>query len=132
MEAAIYAKLAATSAVTNLVSTRIYPMRLPQSGSLPAIVYQRISTNEIVTHDGASNLAEARLQVTAWATTYISAIAIATAIRNTLQGAAFTAASITIQGCFLDDSRHNYIAPDDGGDTGAYSVSLDFMIWHEI
>jgi hypothetical protein len=35
----IYSKLSGTAGVTSLVSTRIYPMLIPQNASLPAVAY---------------------------------------------------------------------------------------------
>lgn len=43
IEDVIYSRLQATSAVTDLVSTRVYPVRRPADASLPLIVYERLS-----------------------------------------------------------------------------------------
>ena len=40
---AIRTRLLSVSAVTDLVSTRIYPLTLPQGVTLPAVRYQRVS-----------------------------------------------------------------------------------------
>ena len=38
-----YSRIQATSAVTDLVSTRVYPIRRPADAALPLIVYERMS-----------------------------------------------------------------------------------------
>jgi len=43
IEDVIYSRLQATSAVTDLVSTRCYPVQRPADASLPLIIFQRIS-----------------------------------------------------------------------------------------
>jgi hypothetical protein len=43
IEDVIYSRLQAVSGVTDLVSTRVYPLRRPADASLPLIVYQRMS-----------------------------------------------------------------------------------------
>ena len=43
IEDVIYSRLQATSAVTDLVSTRVYPVRRPADASLPLIVFDRMS-----------------------------------------------------------------------------------------
>ena len=60
IDAALRAKLAATSAVTALVSTRIYPDELPQGSTLPAIRYSLISD---VPDRHVPGFREARVQV---------------------------------------------------------------------
>jgi hypothetical protein len=42
IEDVIYSRLQATSAVTDLVSTRVYPIRRPADASLPLIVFDRV------------------------------------------------------------------------------------------
>lgn len=43
IEDLLYSRLQATSGVTDLVSTRVYPIRRPADASLPLVVFQRMS-----------------------------------------------------------------------------------------
>jgi hypothetical protein len=45
---------------------RIYPMRLPQSPTYPAITYQNVSDTEEYSHGGRSGLQVARVQFSIW------------------------------------------------------------------
>ena len=73
--------LAAQSTVTDLVSTRIYPNRLPDNPTVPAVVYQRISTlNELASGDVP--LRRIRLQVDCWGDRYEDVVAVAEAIHT--------------------------------------------------
>ena len=75
------------SAVTTLVSTRVYMLVLPQSPTWPAVRVAVIDEPLETTVDGEQELARARVQVDAWidATTadpYTAAIALADAIHG--------------------------------------------------
>lgn len=83
----IYAKLTADAGVTALVSTRVYPVTVPQAEGTnlyPAIVYSDDyaphSNNKITstTHDRCT------LTITSWASSYDDASAIDVAVRAAL------------------------------------------------
>lgn len=76
------AGLAAATGVTALVSTRIYPVFLPQHPTYPAISYQRISSSG---QDGTSNRKLSRWQINCWASTYAGAQALAAAVKAALE-----------------------------------------------
>lgn len=63
IDAALRAKLAAATAVTTLVSTRIYPDELPQGTVLPAIRYSLVSD---VPDRRVPGFREARVQVSVY------------------------------------------------------------------
>ena len=56
METAIYDILINTVSVTDVVSTRIYPSRIPQGETLPAVTFQRIGNEPEDDKDGPSTL----------------------------------------------------------------------------
>ena len=82
LEESICTKLLASTAVTALTSTRLYPIFLPQNTTYPAQTYQRISTMPINTISGYSYLENARIQIDSWATSYS---AVKTLARATLK-----------------------------------------------
>jgi hypothetical protein len=87
LEQALRTRLAAYTNLTTLVGTRIYPLRLAQSPTLPAVTYQRISTVPVqALSAAASAMIRTRMQVTAWATTYAGAQSVAAQIRACLDG----------------------------------------------
>lgn len=130
IEQGLYHFLTNTAGITALVSTRIYPNKLPQTVTLPAITYQRISTPRIHTHDtsGKTGTAHPRFQFDAWGTSYASCKAVADAIRAALNGYRGTmggADPVTVQGALIDDERY-----DNSPDTGMERIMSDFIIWH--
>lgn len=70
-----------------LISGRVYPLRLPQSATLPAVTYQRVSTPRELTHDQASGgLAMPRFQFTVIAENFDTAKGIVAQLRAALNG----------------------------------------------
>ena len=102
----IYAKLTATAGVTNLVSTRVYPMLMPQKAVYPAIVYS-VSNRPLdaTMKDRAAYHDVSTVSFTYWADiqfgqdAYTSLDAIDAAVRTTLDFVSATAGSVTVEMC---------------------------------
>lgn len=71
--------------VAGLVGTRMWPVRLPQKPTLPALVYQRISGVRIENLRGPASAAEPRYQIDAWAVTVAGAQELGAAVRRRLE-----------------------------------------------
>lgn len=90
-ETVAYAALNAASAVTGLVSTRIYPDFVPQEKDLPAVAINRAATEFINTIHGSAPLGSiATLEVWCMASTRSAAEAVADAVVATLAAAGFS------------------------------------------
>lgn len=102
----IYAKLTATAGVTNLVSTRVYPMLMPQKQVYPAIVYS-VANRPLDANmkDRAAYHDQATVSFTYWADiqfgqdAYTSLDAIDSAVRTALDFVSATAGSVTVETC---------------------------------
>jgi hypothetical protein len=81
-----YAYLSTYSGLTNLISTRLYPDRLPEEPTLPAVVYLRVSGRRLAVQVGPGTGPAVRMQYTVFATTRASARAIADQIIAALDG----------------------------------------------
>jgi hypothetical protein len=126
MEAALIAKLLASTAVTNLVSVRINWSRRPQGAALPAIVLHRIDGTPDVHHAGASGLVVSRVQVDCWGASYGSAKAVARAVETAITAQTFTQGAVRFDVILIDSER------DDSTDetTPLFRTSLDLMVHH--
>jgi hypothetical protein len=100
----IYAKLTADAGVTALVSTRIYPVFIPQDAEYPAITYSAVYTpadntkTDDATHDNCA------LTLRCWAAKYDDATEIDIAVRAAidyvdLSGAGVSAGGVTVDVC---------------------------------
>lgn len=107
LEDAIYARLTAVSAVTDLVSTRIYPVK-KDSGvrvTWPYIIYSTVYTEPVraMVDDTGMFISSVRFDI--WSKdsgAFDSGVAIATAVRGALQRWEGTAGTITVDHVFLD------------------------------
>lgn len=125
LEEAVYSRLSTSVAVAALVSTRIYPQKIPQEAALPAVAYARISALRVKAHAAPTGLARARMQVMCVARSYSDVKVLATAVRKSMEGVMGTVGGLVIQGSWLETDADEY-----GDAEGLYSVRQDFMVWY--
>lgn len=121
LEESIFSHLSTVAAITTYVgassSARIYPVYLPQDPTLPAMSYQRISSQPQASMGGFCNLDNPRIQIDCWATSYSAVKGMAEAVRDAMMSAAaFNALEISDQDLFEPDLE-------------IYRVSIDFSCW---
>lgn len=133
IEEAIFHLVSNDAGVTALLGSgtacRVYPKKLPQTPTLPAVVYHRIDTPREHSQQGASELAHPRFQFDCWAETRSGAKAVADAVRLALdgfQGSMGSAPGIDVSGAFAEDESDEY---DD--DVKQFMSRLDVIVWHE-
>lgn len=80
----LYTKLGATSAVTAICSTRIYPLTIPQKVQYPAVVVTIIANEPSDTKTEASTLDAWRVQIDSYAATALLAQQLDSAIRTAI------------------------------------------------
>ena len=119
-------KLANTAGVTDLVSTRIWPLRIPQDADLPAIAYQQISGPREYSHGGAVGLCQARVQITIQGKSYRQAMAVAQQMRITLEAFSGTWDDLTVTSVFLANEYDGWAQT-----LGAAVVRQDYLIRFE-
>lgn len=128
-EKIIRALLTGDAGVTALVATRIYPPASVQAPTYPALIYELISDvpSPTMTAVAGLDVYTARVQVTAYATTYAGARALADAVRLAchLQSGAiagYQVASVLMIGR----------GPDDYGlEPTAHLLPLDFQVVYQ-
>jgi len=84
IETGLRTHLINNAAVSALVGSRVYPMRLPHGFTLPAISYQRISGPRQYDSIGATGRVHPRFQVDCWAETYAGVRDLANKVRLAL------------------------------------------------
>lgn len=127
LEQAVFNRLSTYASLMALVSTRIYPLALPQNGTYPAVTYFRVSSPRIRTF-GTNLGASTRLQVSCWARSYLAAKGVADQVIAALDGFSGTlggVGGVPVLALDLDNETDIY-EPE----TGLYHVPLDFTIWH--
>lgn len=84
IEEAIYSRLTGSTALTDLVSTRIYPSEAPQDAANPRIVYWRVSNPMEFLLNSSDELLAPRFQFDIYSTSFSQARSIARQVRTRL------------------------------------------------
>jgi hypothetical protein len=121
----VYTVLAATAGVTALVGNRIYPVQAPTNAQLPYLVYQRIATEPVVTHEQtdaqrAFHLDGCHFQFTAIATTVLAAATIIYQARLAVEHSA------GLQAVWLNEYNIPRIE-----ESQAFGHAADFLVWKD-
>ena len=88
-----------------LVGSRVYPVLIPKSATLPAVSLQVVSNLPSDTKSGVSTVDLIRLQVDSYGTTYATAAAVDEAVRGAIDKYAGT---VNVTGSGLAASGVNY------------------------
>ncbi len=124
IEAALYYKLSNTTAITDLVSTRIYPVMAAQSGGGDYIRYAKVSGTPHHTMQTPAGLRWARFSFLCSASTFSAAKALAAAVLATLDGLTGAVSGVTIGSCLSEDEVD--LEFDDAA--RMYDRAVDFMV----
>ncbi len=130
IEQALKYHLVNTTGITDLVSTRVYFIKAPQDATQPYIALQKISDVMLHSHDGPSKLAEARFQLSCYATTYAAVKGVAAAIQAAIDGYTGTmggAGGVFVGRCFWDNETDLGFSDD----LKLYGVAVDYIISHQ-
>jgi hypothetical protein len=110
----------------SLASMSIYRYVIPQNAPLPAMTLALIDGQRIHSHNGASGLAETRIQISCWSEDNDEeAEQIGDSVRLVLDGYKGHWGNISIDNSSLD--QHRTIYEDDAG---VYQVILEFLVWY--
>jgi hypothetical protein len=120
LESKIYTALSGSTkiTVTSSISTRIYPLIVPQESPFPVITYTRISGGQQNDLFGYSNLENPRIQIDCWAKTYKEVKTIAANVHDVMYAVTtFRAIQISDMDFYENDVE-------------LYRESMDFKIWN--
>jgi len=107
------------------ITCRIYPVRLPQNWTAPAITYQRISGSRLHHLNGPAGRAHPRIQFDIMGDTYASVRSVGDKLRIALDGYAGSMGSETVGVATIENDFDGYLS-----DTDTFRISMDFTIWH--
>ena len=128
LDEALYARLSTYAGLIALTSTRIYPMELPQTPTLPAITYYRVNApTEHVMGETISDIERATYRIQCWGATMTSARAVADQVIAALDGFKGLLGGALGVRCWI--TRTNSLDLDDP-DTSWMRRILDFELWN--
>lgn len=127
VEQMLVKELQATSGVTALVGTRIYPQAAPQGTTEDYVTYELVTGRPVQDHGGSGGLHRARVSFLCHAATYANAKAVATAIRAVLDGFRGTMQGVPVGMLLLE------MEADAGFDdeTRMHVVAVDFRMFYQ-
>ncbi|HUT92365.1 MAG TPA: DUF3168 domain-containing protein [Thermoguttaceae bacterium] len=129
LETIIQARLEATTALTNAVSTRIYRYQRPRASALPAVTFQRINTHISNYSTGALTTKNATFQVDAWAADMDTCRTVADAVTTALSGWSSTGTTPAFKMVHQVSDYDLSTPPTDGDDVMMYRISQDYLLW---
>jgi hypothetical protein len=93
--------------VTDLIDDRLFADVAPGEAVAPLIVYQQISEEGETMFDGTRDIIFPLVQFTCWSETKLGAIALASALRNAIEGKNLDGASLASLGFSNQESRRD-------------------------
>jgi len=125
----LVAKLLATTAVTNLIGSAIYPITARQGAALPYITHQLISDNSVNHSTGATETNHCSIQVDCWAAAYDGARALGAAVKTALKSWSDQTGDPAVRCHYASgsDAAEPVIA---GQDTGRYRFRITLTLWY--
>jgi hypothetical protein len=129
IESCLQAFLAGRPEVSALVSTRVYPVKLPERPTYPALSFFRVNPVPLNTLDSNSpqTVQGTTVQVSAWSTDYYEAHRVAETVRRELHSFSGNMAGMEVGQVTFDGGREDY--DDDAQEPGVHHVSNDYTIW---
>lgn len=131
-EAVVRNRLVTTAAVTNLVSTRIYPVIAPATAALPFITWRRVAVTRQQSLRGPVGTPTVNLSLDIFAETYESARDIADQCRAALDGWGGTFENTVVANVSLDNESDGFAQLAGGDLPPVYTVQqLYGILWQE-
>lgn len=125
LETVLQTRLTGYAGLAALVGTRVYPIKLPQTPTMPAVSYQRIDGPRESGIASEHGMAHPRIQVDSWASTYGGAKAVAEQVRTALERWSDATTTPVVLDSFIEGDTDLYES-----EVELYRVSMDFVIWH--
>ncbi len=119
-ESKVYTALSGSSSITLIVSTRIYPVVIPQAvAAFPTVVYSRVSGHRIYTLTGYTGVENPAIQINCMALSYDDAKNLSAQVLAVMNAAtAFIA--------YLTDISESPIE----GEKIIYQVTQEYSVWN--
>jgi hypothetical protein len=105
----------------------VYPDRIPQKASLPALSFTVIDWDREYKLDGPTGLAQARVEIVVASPNYRDCGLISDSLRRLLVKIRYPMANTFIDACLLEDQSSEFAAPIDGSDKGVHTKSSDYL-----
>ncbi len=128
-EAVLRTALVGTTAVTSLVSSRIYPVLAPASAALPFVTWRRSGIEREQTLGGPMGMPRVSVEYSIYGTTYEEARRVADAMRRVLDGYGGTADNTEVKQTSLEDESDDFVQLAGADLPPVYQVTQRYDCW---
>lgn len=128
-EAVLRSALVASTAVTSVIGSRIYPVLAPASAALPFVTWRRSGIERAQTLTGPAGLPRVSVEYSIFGTTYEQARSVADAMRVVLDGYGGTADNTTVKQTSLEDESDDFVTLAGADLPPVYQVTQRYDLW---
>jgi hypothetical protein len=128
-EAVLRTALVGTTAVTSLVSSRIYPVLAPASASLPFVTWRRSGIQREQTLGRPMGMPRVSVEYSIYGTTYEEARQVADAMRLVLDGYGGTSNNTEVKQTSLEDESDDFVQLAGADLPPVYQVTQRYDCW---
>lgn len=108
----IYTVLTASTLVTSLTTTRIYPVIIPQNATLPHIVYNRVSGDQVNGLAGYLTVEKPKYQIDVYSETYEQARTLAGRVHTVLNASTLSVVLLSDTDLYEDNVSQYRVTSD--------------------
>lgn len=131
-EAVLRSALVGSTAVTSLVSSRIYPVIAPASASLPFVTWRRVAIRRQQTLGAPMGMPVTSVEYSIFGTTYEQAREVADAMRVVLDGYGGTANNTEVKQTSLEQESDDFVTLGGAELPPAYQITQQYdVFWQE-
>jgi hypothetical protein len=128
-EAVLRSAMVGTTAVTSLVSSRIYPVLAPASAALPFVTWRRSGIEREQTLGGPMGMPRVSVEYSIYGTTYEEARQVADAMRRVLDGYGGTSDNTEVKQASLEDESDDFVQLAGADLPPVYQVTQRYDVW---
>jgi hypothetical protein len=128
-EAVLRTAMVGNTAVTSLVSSRIYPVLAPASAALPFVTWRRSGIDREQTLGGPMGMPRVSVEYSIYGTTYEEARQVADAMRRVLDGYGGTSDNTEVKQSSLEDESDDFVQLAGADLPPVYQVTQRYDVW---
>ena len=131
IQAELTTRLEADSALSSLISSRIYPAKIPVDATYPLVRYQTDGIERSYAMSGVIAAKEADIIYDCIADRYSTARSVSAAVISSLEGYTGTLGSLLMHAIFVDDERDGRMLESADDDSLKYVVHVSVRAVYE-
>lgn len=128
-EAVLRSALVASTAVTSLVSARIYPVLAPATASLPFVTWRRVAIRRQQTLGAPMGMPVTSVEYSIFGLTYEQARDVADAMRSVLDGYGGSANNTEVKQTSLEQESDDFVTLAGAELPPAYQITQQYDVW---